>query len=96
MAPQPDGELLNKYEAERKLHESAMKDLNAKLVDLESAGKHEREKRYSDSLAASVQLRAKDEAFLKLKREYEKINLDRASVLQLDSIRRSIFALYKP
>jgi hypothetical protein len=91
---QPDKELINKYEAERKLSESAMKDLNAQLVDLAEAGRHEREKRQADSLKTIVVLKAKDEAYFKLKREYEKINLSRASVVELDSIGSVIESLY--
>lgn len=96
-SPQPDGELIKKYELDRKFNESQIKVLRMQMDDLAKAGLHEREKRYKDSLKTIVALKAKDEAYLKLKREYENINLSRASVPQLDSAWTVIrSALHKP
>lgn len=85
-APKPDTELMQKYEEERKYHLSQIDSLKGKAGDLVKAGEAIKEKMYSDSLKFSSDLRANKEAYLKLKKKYNEINLSRANAQSLDSI----------
>jgi hypothetical protein len=89
--PKPDTELLKKYETERIFHVEQIKALKAKADDLAGAGKAIREKMYSDSLKFSSDLRANKEAYLKLKKKYNEINLIRANAQSLDSLVSSLY-----
>jgi hypothetical protein len=93
-APQPDKDLLKRYEVERKYHIDQISKLNAQADDLAKAGLMIAEKRQEDSLKTAIILRAKDSAFIKLKKENEKITLSRASVAELDSARAIVIALH--
>lgn len=90
-APKPDNELMEKYEAERKHHLSQIDSLKGKAGDLVKAGEAIREKMYSDSLKFSSDLLANKEAYLKLKKKYNEINLSRADAQLLDSLISSLY-----
>jgi hypothetical protein len=49
-----------------------------------------------DSLKHIDDLRAKDEAYLKQQKQYEKINLRRATIGSLDSLRARLITLHPP
>lgn len=93
-APKPDKELMQKYESERKYHLQQIQDKEAKIIDLTRAGETIVKKMKADSLEAASALQANNRAFLKLKKEHEKINLSRASAAELDSVRARLLALY--
>ena len=93
-APQPDKELIRRFEIERKYHQDQIKDLEQEIIDLSEAGITIREKMYQDSLKTANAQKANNEAYLRLKKQYEKINLSRASTVELDSIRAGIVALH--
>jgi hypothetical protein len=85
-APQPDKELLRKYEVERNYHLKQIDKLNAQADDLAKAGLMIAEKMKEDSLKYSIALKANNEAYLKLKRKYNEINLSRSNAQSLDSL----------
>lgn len=91
-SPKPDKELMQKYESERKYHLSQIDSLEGKAYDLLQAGLAIREKMYSDSLKFSSDLQVNKQAYLKLKKRYNEINLSRADAHDLDSI---VSFLYK-
>jgi hypothetical protein len=93
-APQPDKELLRKYEVERNYHLQQIDKLNAQADDLAKAGLMIAEKMKEDSLKYSIALKANNEAYRKLKKEYESINYSRASAAELDSVRARLLTLY--
>lgn len=88
----PDTELMEKYESERIFHMEQIKALKGKGDSLVKAGEAIREKMYSDSLKFSSDLQANKEAYLKLKKKYNEINLSRADAHLLDSLVSSLYA----
>lgn len=83
----PDGkDLIQKYEVERNYHLSEIKKLNARADDLAKAGLKLAEKMKADSLKTAHALKANNEAYLKLKKKYNEINLNRADAHTLDSL----------
>ena len=90
-APQPDKGLLKRYEVERKYHIDQISKLNARADDLAKAGLRLSEKMKSDSLKFSIALKANNEAYLKLKKKYNEINLNRADAHTLDSVVLSLY-----
>jgi hypothetical protein len=89
-------EFENKVALERKYHADQISKKDAKIIDLTMAGEMIVKKMKADSLEAANALQANNRAFLKLKKEHEKINLSRASAAELDSIRARLLALHSP
>lgn len=83
--PDRDKEIIKRFEEDRKAFRDSIKLRDAKIIDLAKAGSTIKEKMYTDSLKNVEALRAKNEAYSKLKVQYEKINFRRASSFELDS-----------
>lgn len=82
------------WEKER---ESLYQLLAADQAKLDAKDSHIRTietKMYLDSVESAAALKANNEAFLKLKRENEKLNFSRATTAELDSLRAGIISLY--
>lgn len=77
---------MQKYESERKYHLSQIDSLKGKTIDLVKAGEEIQEKMKSDSLEFAKALRVNKQAYLKLKKKYNEINLSRADAHSLDSL----------
>jgi len=79
-------ELERKYALERKYHLNEIEKLKAAIDDRDKVGQQIVKKMYEDSVKAAIDLRANKEAYGKLKKKYNEINLNRASSVQLDSV----------
>jgi len=90
-SPKPDKELMQKYESERTYHLSQIDSLKGKADDLADTGAAILEKMYSDRLKYENALQANKEAYLKLKKKYNEINLNRADAQLLDSLISSLY-----
>jgi hypothetical protein len=90
--PDNSKELTRKYELERKYHLNEISKLNAALVDRDSLGLRIMRKMHEDSLKTAIDLRANKEAYGRLKKKYNEINLNRASSAQLDSLVEVLFS----
>lgn len=80
---------------EREVHLEMIKRNSERIARLSLDSLTIRQKMYSDSLKHIGELRAKDEAYLKQRKHYEKIDLSRSTVPELDSLRSGIRALYE-
>lgn len=91
LSSQGDKELIDKFDQERKEHEAAIRKLSLSIQSLRADSLNIRKKMKADSLTFAIQIREKDEAFVRQKRYYESINLSRATAHELDSLRAAIF-----
>jgi hypothetical protein len=78
-------------EKEREVHLEMIRRNSERIERLSLDSLTIRQKMYSDSLKYSGLLKANNEAYLKLKKKYNEINLSKASVHDLDSV---VAALY--
>jgi hypothetical protein len=78
-------------EKERAVHLEMIRRNSERIARLSLDSLTIRQKMYSDSLKYSGLLKANNEAYLKLKKKYNEINLSKASVHDLDSL---VAALY--
>lgn len=90
-APQPDKELLRKYEVERNYHLNQIDKLNAQADDLAKAGIEIGEKMEARRVKDSIALKAKDRVIFKLKQNYENISFRNADAVKLDSIFAALY-----
>jgi hypothetical protein len=84
--PDVDNSLLKKYEVERKYHLDEINKRNEQISHLSKQWFKLRQYMIEDSIRYANELKANNEAYLKLKKKYNEINLNRATVHQLDSI----------
>lgn len=85
-APDNSKEIVKKYEDERDVIFKAIQSKDVVIIGLKAQGDKVDKERKRDSLNFSVQLQANKRAYLSLKKKYNEINLNRASVHELDSI----------
>jgi hypothetical protein len=71
---------------EREVHLEMIKRNSDRIARLSLDSLTIRQKMYSDSLKFSEALKANNEAYLKLKKKYNEINLSRADAHTLDSL----------
>jgi hypothetical protein len=90
-APKPDKELKAKFEAEREAILEVIGQKDAQIVQMAERSHEIRRQMTLDSLRFAGALEVNQMAYSALKRKYNEINLNRATVHELDSI---IAALY--
>lgn len=82
-----DSKLLqDKWEKERKVILESLLEKQVREATLIKAGEATEQKRVNDSLYYARQLESNKQAYLALKKKYNEINLNRATVPELDSI----------
>jgi hypothetical protein len=84
--PKPDYD-----KKEREVHLEMIKRNSDRIARLSLDSLTIRQKMYSDSLKFSGALKANNEAYLKLKKKYNEINLSRANAHTLDSLVSSLY-----
>lgn len=84
--PAADKDLIKKYELERKTLLEDVKVREARIIDRDKEAATIVQKMKEDHARDSVALKANNEAYLKLKRKYNEINLSRADAHVLDSL----------
>ena len=84
-------ELLNQWEKEREAYHQAIGQKDAQIVRLNQAQEAINQRRVSDSIRFAGALERNQMAYNRLKKKYNEINLNRATVHQLDSV---VSALY--
>ena len=82
----PDRTLIQKFETEREVHRQQIEQKNARIIELDEAGRAIREKAVQDSVKFSEALKAKDKRITDLKRKINEFTLENATTAQLDSI----------
>lgn len=93
-APTEDKELKRKFELERKTLLDDVKLREARIIDRTNQDSIIIQKMKEDHARDSMALKANNEAYIKIVKEYGKINFRGASIAELDSARAKYITLY--